>query len=298
MAEILSELSNDLANVVDAAAPGVASVAARRRHPASGVVWSEEGVVVTAHHVIERDEDIRVTFDGGSAVGAELVGRDPSTDVAVLKAEASDLRPVAWSDDADARVGHLVLALGRPASSVAATLGVVSATGGPWRTPAGGSLERYLQTDVVMYPGFSGGPLVDSAGGVLGINTSALVRGVALTVTRTSLNGIVETLLSHGRIRRGYLGIGTQPVALPERLRELAGQDSGLLVSSVEPDSPAEKAGFLLGDTLVEADGKSVSVPDDLMSLLSGDLIGRSTSARVIRGGLLVELGLTVGERR
>ena len=298
MAEILNELSNDLADVVDAAAPGVAQVAARRRHPASGIVWSEDGVIVTAHHVVERDSDIRVALDGRAAVGAELVGRDPTTDVAVLKASASDLRPAVWGDDANARVGHLVLALGRPGSRPAATLGVVSALGGPWRTPAGGSLERYLQTDVVMYPGFSGGPLVDSAGGVLGINTSALLRGVALTVTKTSLNGIVESLRSHGRIRRGYLGIGTQPVALPDRLRELAGQDSGLLVSSVQPDSPAEKAGVLLGDTLVEIDGTRVSTPDDLMSLLGGDIIGRSTSAQVVRGGQLVELDVTVGERK
>jgi S1-C subfamily serine protease len=226
------------------------------------------------------------------------VGRDPSTDVAVLKANASDLGQVAWADDHSARVGHLVLALGRPASGVAATLGVVSAMSGPWRTPAGGRLKSYLQTDVVMYPGFSGGPLVDSTGGVLGINTSALVRGVALTVTRTSLKGIVETLLSHGRIRRGFLGIGTQPVALPDRFRELTGQDSGLLVSSVQPEGPADKAGFLLGDTLVQVDGTSVSVPDDLMSLLSGDLIGRSTGARVVRGGELVQLEVTVGERK
>ena len=297
MANVLSELSNDLADVVDAAAPGVARVAARRRHAASGVVWSADGVIVTAHHVVERENDILVTLDGGDDIGAELVGRDPSTDVAVLKADASDLRQAAWADEASARVGHLVLALGRPGSSAAATLGVVSAVGGPWRTPAGGSLQRYLQTDVVMYPGFSGGPLVDSAGGVLGINTSALVRGVALTVTRASLEGIVETLLSHGRIRRGFLGIGTQPVTLPDRFRELAGQDSGLLVSSVQPDGPADKAGFLLGDTLVEVDGKSVSVPEDLMTLLSGDLIGRSTSARVVRGGELVQLNVTVGER-
>ena len=297
MADILSELSNDLADVVDAGSPGVARVNARRRHGASGVVWSEDGVIVTAHHVVESDENIRVTLDAGDAVDAKLVGRDPSTDVAVLKASASDLQPASWADDASARVGHLVLALGRPGNGVAATLGVVSAVGGPWRTPAGGSLARYLQTDVVMYPGFSGGPLVDSTGGVLGINTSALVRGVALTITRTSLDGIVGTLLSDGRIRRGYLGIGTQPVALPDSLRELAGQESGLLVSSVQPNSPAEKAGFLLGDTLIEVDGKSVGAPDDLMSLLGGDIIGRSASARVVRGGQLVVLDVTVGER-
>ena len=298
MANVLSELSKDLADVVAAAAPGVARVSARRRHPASGVVWSADGVIVTAHHVVEREDDIRVTFDSGDDIDAELMGRDPSTDVAVLKANASDVRPIASADEASARVGQLVLALGRPGSGAAATLGVISAMDGPWRTPAGGSLQRYLQTDVVMYPGFSGGPLVDAAGAVLGINTSALVRGVALTVTRASLNGIVESLLSHGRIRRGFLGIGTQPVNLPDRFRELAGQDSGLLVSSVQPDGPADKAGFLLGDTLIEVDGKSVSVPDDLMSLLSGDLIDRSTSARVLRGGELVQLDVTVGERK
>ena len=297
MAELLDRISEDLADIVQAAGPGIVRVEARQRLPASGMVWSQDGVIVTTHHVIERQERIRVGLPDGPAIDASLIGRDPTTDDAVLKVQASDLSPLRRADADTARVGQLVLALGRPGSAPAATLGVVSALGGPWRTHAGGSLDHYLQTDAVMYPGFSGGPLVDASGRALGINTSALLRGIAITISSSSLERIVGALLSHGRIKRGYLGIGTQPARLPERLHEEVGQETGLLVVSVEPDSPADAAGLMLGDALVGLDGRPVRQVDDLLSRLDGDLIGRSAAARIVRGGQVQELSVVVGER-
>ena len=178
-----------------------------------------------------------------------------------------------------------------------ATLGVISALGGSWRTPAGGEIDRYLQTDVVMYPGFSGGPLVGSTGQFIGLNTSALLRGVSLTVPATTLKSVVETLLAHGRVRRGYLGVGAQPVRLPGALAGQAGQETGLLLVSVESGSPAEKGGLLLGDTIITFDGQPVRHLDDLLSLLSGDRVGKAVPVRILRGGQIQQQTVTVGEQ-
>jgi S1-C subfamily serine protease len=247
--------------------------------------------------VVESDENISVGLADGRSVAAKLVGRDPTTDLAVLRAEATGLKPPAWAEADSLRVGHLVLALGRPGKTVMATLGVVSALGESWRTPAGGLLERYLQTDVVMYPGFSGGPLVDAGGKVLGLNTSALLRGISLTVPASSLRKAVETLLTHGRVRRGYLGVGSQPVRLPSALAGQLDQETGLLLVSVEPDSPAEQGGLLLGDVIVALEGQPIRHLDDLLASLSGDRVGASVLVRIVRGGKVQELKVVVGER-
>jgi S1-C subfamily serine protease len=278
----------------------VVRVEARRRLPASGVLWSADGVVVTAHHVVEREENIKVGLAGGGSAAAELVGRDPTTDVAVLRLEgvqAGQLTAPAWAGPEDLRVGHLVLGLGRPGESVQATLGIVSALGGDWRTPAGGTVDPYLQTDLVMYPGFSGGPLVDVAGRVLGLNTSALLRGISLAVPTPTVRQVVEAVLAHGRVRRGYLGIGAQAVRLPAPLAGQLGQETGLLLMSVEADSPAGRAGLLLGDTIVALDGQPVRHMDDLLGLLGGDRVGASVPARIVRGGQVQEVSVTIGER-
>jgi S1-C subfamily serine protease len=176
-------------------------------------------------------------------------------------------------------------------------LGIVSALGGSWRTPAGGEVDPYLQTDLVMYPGFSGGPLVDVEGAVLGLNTSALLRGISLTVPTTTVRQVVETLLAHGRVRRGYLGVGAQPVRLPANLAEELGQETGLLLVSVEPDGPAGQAGLMLGDTIVALDGQPVRHMDELLALLDGSRVGTSAPLRFVRGGQPQELTVTVGER-
>lgn len=296
MAKVIENISNEMADVVEAIGPAVVRVEGRRRLPASGVVWSEEGVIVTAHHVVERDDRLNVGFAGQEKMSAELVGRDATTDMAVLKTDGAHAVPSKWSEGDALRVGHLVLALGRPGRTVQATHGIVSALGDTWRTPAGGTVDRYLQTDVVMYPGFSGGPLVSVEGELLGLNTSAL-RGVSLSIPTKTVGRVVEALLAHGKVRRGYLGVGVQPVSLPKDLRNELDQETGLILVSVESGSPAEKGGLTLGDTLLSVDDKLVRRLDDLLGLLSHDLVGQKVTVRLLRGGELSEQEVTVGER-
>ena len=167
MADVLQGLSDDLAGAVETAGQSIVRVEGRRRQSGSGIVWSADGLIVTAHHVVERDENITVGLPDGKTVSASLAGRDPTTDIAILKAETSGLTPANWLDIGSVKVGHLVLALGRPEAAVQATLGVISALDKEWRTHAGGRIDSYVQTDVVMYPGFSGGPLVSAGGAVM-----------------------------------------------------------------------------------------------------------------------------------
>ena len=299
MTEILQQCSEALAGIVATIGPAVVRVEARRHRPASGIVWSADGVLVTAHHVLEEEESIRVGLPDGQTLPATLVGRDPSTDVAVLRVQATGLTPPVWSESDlhNLRVGNLVLALGRPGRTVQATLGLVSALGDGWRTAVGGQIDRYLQTDVMMYPGFSGGPLVDTAGRIVGCNTSALLRGVSLTVPSGTIRRVTEMLLAHGRVRRGYLGVSTQPVRLPATLAEQLGQEVGLLLITVEPGSPAEQGGLLLGDTLVAIEGTPVRQRDDLFVLLGSERIGTTITVRIIRGGQVQEQHVVVRER-
>ncbi len=297
MAEVLNEFSRALADAVEAGGRYTVRVEARRRLPASGVIWSPDGVIVTAHHVVEWDNNITVGLPDGRSVAARLVGRDPATDLAVLRADASGLEAAPLADDEGLRVGHLVLSLGRPGRTVQATLGIVSALGQAWRTMGGGQIDRYLQTDTAMYPGFSGGPLVDAAGRVLGINSSALLRGISLTVPVATVRRLVETLLAHGHVPRGHLGVKVQPVRLPSAVATRIGQETGVLLLSVEAGSPAERAGLLLGDTIVALDEQPVRDIDDLMALLSGDRVGSAVPVRVLRGGEVRDLTVTIGDR-
>lgn len=297
MSEVLTEFSTALSDAVEAGGRFTVRVEARRRLPASGVIWSPDGVIVTAHHVVEWDSNITVGLPDGRSVSARLVGRDPATDIAVLRADAAGLDAAPTAEAEGLRVGHLVLALGRPGRTVQATLGIVSALGQAWRTMGGGQIDRYLQTDTAMYPGFSGGPLVDAAGRVLGINSSALLRGISLTVPVATVRRLAETLLAHGRVPRGHLGVKVQPVRLPPAAASQLGQETGVLLLSVEGGSPAERAGLHLGDTIVSLDGQPVRDIDDLMALLSGDRVGSSVPVRVLRGGEVRDLTVTIGDR-
>jgi S1-C subfamily serine protease len=298
MLSVLIDLSDDLANIVATTGPAVVRVDARHRMPASGILWSSDGVIVTTHHVVERDENLVVGLPNGEAIPASLVGRDPTTDLAVLRVQASGLTPLTWAEADALNVGHLVLALGRPGKTVQAILGVVSALGGSWRTRGGGQIDHYLQTDVVMYPGFSGGPLVNAAGHIVGVNTSALIRGTSLALPTATVRRVIEDLVAHGQVRRGYLGIGTQPARLPAALAERLGQETGLLLVSVEPGSPAERGGLFMGDTIVTFDGQAMRHHDDLLALLSSDQVGVKVPLRIVRGGELQELQIVIGERR
>lgn len=296
MSNVLVDLSNQFAELVKSAGQSVVRVEGRRRIPASGIVWSADGLIITASHVVARDEGIRVGLADGNSLDAALVGRDPSTDLAVLRVDAT-LAPLAEANKQDVAVGNLVLALARPGRSVQAAWGIISALGDNWRTGGGGIIDRYVQTDLVMYPGFSGGPLVGADGSLLGLNTSALARGVSVAAPTMTLARVADTLLAHGRIRRGYLGVSTQRVHLPETLRGTVGQKRGLLVVSVEPDSPAEKGGLTLGDTIVAVAGIAVQNHDDLLAALSGDKIGTAVPLTILRGGQAQTVDVVVGER-
>lgn len=297
MSDILQSISTATADLAESAGRSVVRVEGRHRLPASGVVYTADGIILTAHHVVERDEQLRVGLPTGGSVDAELVGRDPGSDLAVLRVATTGLTAATWIDADELRVGNLILALGRPGQSVQATLGIVSARGGAWRTGSGGDIDRYLQTDVVMYPGFSGGALVTADGRFGGINSSALVRGVSVTIPAATVVRVASTILAHGRMPRGYLGVGIQPVRLDASLQEQLGQQTGLMLMSVEAGAPAAQGGLLQGDVIVTLDGQRIRQMDDLQTLLVGSQVGRTVTVGYVRAGAVHETWVTVGQK-
>lgn len=296
---MLSSLSDELANAVETAAVGVVTVNARRRMPATGIVWNGDGLVVTANHIVERDEDLTLGLADGRTMAAKIVGRDPGTDLALLQSDAGSLEAAPRSA-LEPRVGNLALALGRPGpSGPMASFGAITTVGGPWRTPTGATVEGYLRADVAMLPGFSGGPLIDGAGGVIGLNSSTLGRGGGLTIPNGAIESVIAALQTHGRVRRGFLGIGTQGVTLPDALitaHKLSGSHA-LLITTVESGSPAESGGLMLGDVILAVEGAPIQDVEQLQDHLAGDTVGRAITLRLVRGGEPRELSVTVGER-
>jgi len=294
----LTALSDGMVQAVTKAGESTVLVNGRHRMPASGIAYAQD-LILTADHVVEREEDISVLLSDGSEIAAKVAGRDPGSDLVVLRLDKGGASP-AEKPTQEAQVGQLVLALGRPSpDGIEASLGVVSAIGGPVRTGRGGLLERYLRTDTTPFPGFSGGPLIDTAGRVLGLNTSGLAHGAAITIPATLAWSIADTLAKHGHIQRGYLGIRSQPVSISPYLRTVLGreQEVGLLLVSVETGSPAEKGGLLVGDILVAVGGQPINDPDELLVNLTGQVVGKSTAIQVLRGGQPMTLTVMVGER-
>lgn len=280
MTNFATELSQSLAAAVAAASNGIVSVDGRRRIGSTGIVWSADGVVVTANHSLHADDGIEV--DGAPAA---LVGRDPSTDVAVLQGQKKGLTPLELplelADGEGLAVGHLVLAAGRPGRAVRAALGIVSALGGEWRTPDGARVDRFIEVDGALPAGFSGGPLLDSEGRAIGMNTSRLVRGGG-TIPAATLRRVVASILEHGSARRPILGVGVYPV------------EGGLLVMSVKPGSAAAAAGLLIGDVLTSVAGRSLRRPIDLSEGLRDAEIGSELAVSLTRGGEAKEVRVTL----
>ncbi len=295
---LLAGLSRDLAATVEQVGRSVVAVHGRRRIPSSGVVW-RPGAVVAASHTISRDEDLSVTLASGRTTPAALAGRDPTTDLAVLRLDDAAVPPVDRGDEADLQVGRLVLALGRPGPQLTASLGLVSAVGGEWRTWQGGKVDRFVRLDLSIYDGFSGGPLVEVGGRVLGINTSGLSRAVALALPVSTVERVVDQLLSAGRVRRGFLGLAAQPVQFPDPLRSRLGLTGrrGLVIVNLESGGPADQGGLLLGDIIVALEGHEVGDPADLLAALGPERIGQSTVVQLVRGGEIRTVSVTVGER-
>jgi S1-C subfamily serine protease len=294
----LEQLSEAMAEAVAKAGQSTVTVNARRGVSASGIAWAA-GVVVTADHVIERDEEITVGFEAGTEAPAKLAGRDPGTDLAVLRVEQKDMKAIERRVEA-MRVGEVVLAVGRPGPGGAmASLGIVSALEGPWRTRRGGKIEGLIRTEATLYPGFSGGPLIDASGRMVGLNTSGPGRGAGLAIPVADVGRVVALLLKHGRVSRGYLGIGSQPARISEAQAAKLGraQETGLLVVSVEAGSPAEGGGLLVGDILVSLGDESLRDTSDLQTQLGPESVGQATPVVALRGGEPVSLTVTVGER-
>lgn len=296
---VLLSLSNNLADAVERAGQSTVAVHARPRQSASGIHW-RPGVIVATDHTIERDDDITITLADGKSVPAALAGRDPSTDLAILKVDGASLPVAAIGDAAALRVGHMALAVGRfGEGGLGTSLGVVSALSGAWNTWRGGQVDQFIRADVTLYPGFSGGPLVNAAGEIVGINTSGLSRNMGLAIPAATVNRVVDQLLSKGRIARGYLGLGLQPVRLPDTLKQAVGtaSDTGVIIISIEGGGPAEQAGLFIGDILVTLDGTPVTDTDAVQGLLGPEQIGSALQAKVARGGQPVDVTITVGER-
>src|SRR5574340_720360 len=261
MTNTLTDLSEGLASAVEAASSFTLLVDARKRYPASGIAYAPD-LVLTADHVVTREEDLRVEMHGGKSLPATVAGRDPGSDLALLRLSEKALVPAVTAPAA--KVGQVVLALGRPSSSgVQASFGIIISINGPARTWRGGLLDQFYQTQTIPYPGFSGGPLVDAAGRLLGLNTSGLSRGEALTIPTDMAWKIAKSLAENGTVKRGYLGVRTQPV------------DDGLLVLWLEKGGPAESAGFLVGDILAKVNDQPLRDADDLFGALHADVVGK-----------------------
>jgi len=294
----LQEFSDALADAAEQAGKSTVMVDARKRLPASGIAFAGDSIL-TADHVVERDDDIKVTLADGKTLTARLAGRDPGTDLAVLKLDSASAAS-AEVTKTPARVGQLVLSLGRPSTNgIEASLGTVSAINGPVRTGRGGMLEKYIRTDTISFPGFSGGPLVAADGSILGINTSGLAHGTGLTIPSDVAWKVADTLAKHGHIKRGYLGIRSQTVEIPAAAQNALKREqaTGLLVMGVEKDSPATKGGLMVGDILVGIAGATIQHHDELFARLTGDVVGKSTPIEVIRGGDLKTVNVEIGER-
>lgn len=333
MTKLLGNISSEMAALVEEASPSVLRVEARRRLPATGIAWAEN-LVITAHHAVEIEDDISIGRPDGGRLAAQLLGRDPRNDLALLRVKGA-LAPAKLTGDGDLRVGNLALALGRPRQQVKATLGIVSGLVNPgelnrrrrrmkrafakgkgdkrawkqnnwkwkkwmaWEGEGWGMLlaDRFIQTDVTMYPGFSGGPLLGLDGAVRGMNTSGFGGGVSAAVPVDVLRQSVAALLSDGVIKTGYLGIGVQTAQLPDGVAESLDQEAGLLIVSIEAGSPAAEARMLVGDTLTALADEPVEHIDDLQVMLARLDLGSAVGTRFVRGGEIHDGSIVIGEK-
>jgi S1-C subfamily serine protease len=290
---LAQQLSTGLAEAASRTAPSLVLLRGRRRRAASGTVIDAQSFLVS-DHLLDTDEEVRARTAEGE-ITARVVGRDAGTDLALLQVEAGGLTPVTFAADA-VRIGEIVLAVGRTWTGLVAHPGFVTHLSGPHQVSPGFRLEQAIHTSLDPFSGFSGGALVNVRGEVTGISTSALDRGRGLAIPAREVTRVVDSLRRHGRLRRGYLGISSLPVALPERQRS-GPAERGLLVTSVASGSPADNAQLLVGDVILSIDQTSAVRPDDLAVYLSGDRVGQRAALHLLRGGNLVDVDVTIGER-
>ena len=297
--QTLIDLSNQLAAAVDRGAESIVAVHARPQLASTGVHW-KDGLVVTTNGTVRRDRDISLTLPDGKRIEAVLQGRDPSTDLAVLKISTGGVRAATLGDATALRPGNLALALARlDDTGPRAAFGAVSVVAGPWRPWSGGEIDRLILSDVNLYPGFGGGPLVDPAGQVLGINSGRLSRPYTTTLPTETVDRVIAQLASRGYVRRGYLGATMQPVRLQEQVRSRLGldPDRALLVAMIDPEGPSAAGGLLVGDIVVAIGGKPVAEPEDVLKVLDGDTAGHTVPLELVRGGKRERVEILIGER-
>jgi S1-C subfamily serine protease len=293
--ESLLTLSNSIADFVDAVAPSVVQVQGRRR-PASGLVCAE-GFVLTMASVLGRSDGLHVRTHDGRALDAELAGWDPATSLAVLRVDGLNA-PALSPATAAPRVGHFAVAVARSWSNVVtATSGLVSIIGGPLRTGRREAIEKVIRTSAPMHDGFAGGAFLDASGGLIGVATASAIRGLGIVIPAPIAWETASMLRQHGQIKRGYLGIASQPVRVAHFEASDPNHPSALLVAHVTPGSPAATAGVIVGDVIVEFDGRRVESPEDLLDLLTADRVGRAVALQMLRGGAPVTVTITVAER-
>jgi serine protease DegQ len=292
---MLTELSNQLSDAVAAAAPSVVQVQGSRR-PASGLVYADN-IVISTVGAVGREDGLRVRREDGRVCDAELTGWDPTTSLAVLRVPDLGAPPIAPTAT-EPRVGHLALAIARSWSNgLTASAGIISIIGGPLPTGRRRAIDRVIRTSAPMHEGFAGGAFVDTTGQLVGVTTASTIRGLGVVIPTPIAWQTAATLIEHGRIKRGYLGISGQPVALPEHQRDAEGRGKALLVAGVMAGSPAAQAGVLVGDIILAIDQQAIDSPESLLDALLTDRVGRPASLRVLRGGAAVDVMVTIGER-
>jgi S1-C subfamily serine protease len=295
----LLELSNSLADTVAEAGTAVVAIDIAQRVAPSGIHW-RKGIIITSDESLHSYDDLTIVSANGKVAPINLLGRDPTTDIAVFTLTDAEIPVATVGDTASLKVGHLVLGLARSIEGdIRAAMGTVSVLGGSWQSMSGGTIDRYLRPDLTLYRGFAGGALVDAAGRVVGMNTTGR-RGTALTIPAETIDRVVSQLVAKGRIARGYLGVGMQPVRLSPQLSTALNLTvpTGVILINVEPQSPAEVGGLLLGDILITWDDAPLADPSDVRALLNrGDRVGQQVKIGAIRGGTLVELSIEIGER-
>jgi serine protease DegQ len=297
----LIEFSDALAQNTERAAASAVAVHTESRGSSSGVIW-RNGVIVTAEHALRRDEEIEVTLPNGRVAPATLVGRDPSTDLAVLKCAEAASAGVLLSGNADTlKPGNITLVVGRTrASGPVAALGIVSLVANERSSWTGTALRPYIRLDVGLQPTAVGGAVVSAQGEIVGIATPRFARFGAIVIPAAYVNRATDLLLQKGHIPRGYLGVGLQTVRIPEALRESLhrAEKTGAIVLEVEPESPAHKAGLVIGDVLVSLGGRQVARFEDVHSQLASENIGKSLAAKIVRGGAVQDVNIVIAERR
>jgi S1-C subfamily serine protease len=292
-------LSDEFADAVERASTAIVTVHADYRWPSTGVIW-RDGIVVTAAHTVRREEGIEIALANGSRVPANLAGLDAGTDLAVLKVDAANATPLGRTEIATLKVGQLAIAVARVSEhSVNASLGMIGGLGGAWRTRRGGRLEQLIRVAITLYPGFSGGALLDPQGRMIGINTAGLARSGGIALPHPTVDRVTDELLAKGYIARPYLGVAMQSVRLPESLQRKLNldRDAGVIVLSMETEGPAERAGVLIGDILLSLGGRPVGDTIEVQRALGEQLVGRSVPVTIVRGGELVALEIAPGER-